>query len=756
MAIIKCKMCGGDLDIIEGASTAECEFCGSVQTLPKANDDVVRNLFNRANNLRMKCEFDKAEQIYEKILHENDADAEAHWGIVLCKYGIEYVEDPKTHKRIPTCHRTLFEAVTADADYIAAVDYSDATQQAIYEKEARTIDRIQKDILAIVKNEKPFDVFICYKETDENGKRTQDSVIANDIYYQLSQEGLKVFYAAITLEDKLGQEYEPYIFAALNSSKVMLVIGTKPEYFSAVWVKNEWSRFLKLMKADRSKLLIPCYKDMNAYDLPDEFAHLQAQDMGKIGFINDVVRGIKKVIVKDEPKPTEVPKTVAAGPVNLAPLLERAFLFLEDGNWGSATEYCEKVLDQDPKNAKAYLGKLMAELHVRKQDSLRDQPKPFDGSNNYQKAIRFASDALRNTLTGYNQYINARNETTRLEGIYSRASNLMVADKTEKSYKEAACLFETIPQYKDSAALAKICYEQAEAARLDAIYSRAWNLMTTKKTEKTYLEAADLFETIPEYRDTANLAKACREKAEVARLDAIYTNAKNAMTAAGTESAYNHAAEIFETIPEYRDSANLAKTCHEKAVVAAKMAKEEKHKSELRRDRSNFKGVIISVIILAILMGLFVYAYIAWNLPEWVNDSLLPVTGEHISAVIDIDIEEMEGVLRVVMVITLLVVFFGVLIACWSSMGFIVSGIVAALASAVALIAVRFIAFCVGYAIYYLIEPWGVLALAGLFCILVLIVGSGMITKRYKAYKWLCCLLCVAFALAARVVLTMA
>ena len=104
-----------------------------------------------------------------------------------------------------------------------------------------------------------------------------DSVIANDIYHQLKQEGFKVFYAAISLEDKLGKEYEPYIFSALNTAKVMLALGTKPEYFNAVWVKNEWSRFLKIMKKDRSKLLIPCYRDMDPYELPEEFAHLKAK-----------------------------------------------------------------------------------------------------------------------------------------------------------------------------------------------------------------------------------------------------------------------------------------------------------------------------------------------------------------------------------------------------------------------------------------------------------------------------------------------
>ena len=278
MTVFKCKMCGGSIDVVNNESVAE------KQTLPTAQDENLQALFNRANQLRMKSEFDRAETLYEKIIQNKPDEPEAHWGLILCKFGIEYVEDPKTFKRIPTCHRTSFDSITADDDY---------------KDEAKEIDRIQKEILALSNKEEPYDVFICYKETDENGQRTPDSAIANDIYHQLTNEGFKVFYAAISLEDKLGSAYEPCIFAALNSSKVMLAIGTKPEYFNSVWVKNEWSRFLKMMKNDKSKLLIPCYKGMDAYDLPDDFAHLQAQDMSKIGFINDIVRGIKKVIVKD-------------------------------------------------------------------------------------------------------------------------------------------------------------------------------------------------------------------------------------------------------------------------------------------------------------------------------------------------------------------------------------------------------------------------------------------------------------------------
>ena len=299
MAVFKCKMCGGSLEIAEGLSVATCEYCGTTQTLPRLNDDKIANLYDRANHFRRNNDYDKAMGIYEQILNEDSSDSEAYWSLVLCRYGIEYVEAPATKKRIPTVNRTQFTSIFSDEDYKSALQYADDEQKSIYEDEAKAIDNIQKGILEISNNEEPFDVFICYKETDNNGRRTPDSVLANDLYHQLTAEGFKVFFAAITLEDKLGSAYEPYIFAALNSAKVMVVLGTKPEFFNAVWVKNEWSRYLALIKNGAKKMLIPAYKDMDPYDLPEEFSHLQAQDMSKLGFMQDLIRGIKKIVSMD-------------------------------------------------------------------------------------------------------------------------------------------------------------------------------------------------------------------------------------------------------------------------------------------------------------------------------------------------------------------------------------------------------------------------------------------------------------------------
>lgn len=527
MITLKCKSCGGDLTIEEGSHICECEYCGTKQTLPSVDNDVRANAFNRANHFRMQKEFDKAIATYERLLNDDDTDAEAHWGAALSRYGIEYVEDPTTHERIPTCHRLQITSILADADCKAAIENApDAATRALYEKEAHRIADIQKGILAISANEKPYDIFICYKEADASGRRTPDSAIAQDIYYQLVQEGYRVFFSRITLEDKLGREYEPYIFAALNSARVMLVIGTKPEHFNAVWVKNEWSRYLELMRQDRSRLLIPCYKGMDAYDIPDELSMLQSQDMGRVGFIPDLVRNIKKIIVNDEPKQVTPKAPPATGGDNVSALLKRISIFLGDGDWAKADEYCERVLDMDPECAEAYLGKLMVEKKVKIQAALANCKEPFDDSNNYKKAIRFGSRELAATLEGYVNHIDERNENDRLTCIYTDAKNIMLAAKTEQAFTDAANKFASIPQFKDARELAKECSEKAKISRNDRAYAIARSLLTSETIEG-YEAAIKRFQTIPGWKDAdeqiVNCQRAIDEikaKEEADRLEA--------------------------------------------------------------------------------------------------------------------------------------------------------------------------------------------------------------------------------------------
>lgn len=359
MTLLKCKMCGGNIEISSDRTYGTCDSCGCTSTFPKIDDEQQASLFNRGNDLRMRGEFDKASAVFERIVEQDTSNAEAHWCLALCRYGVEYVEDPNSGERMPTCHRTSFKSFLDDVDYIAAIENSDEYTASLYTAEAKRIAYIQTSILAISKKEDPFDIFICYKETTDVGSRTKDSTMAQDIYYELTNAGYKVFFSRITLEDKLGVEFEPYIFAALNSAKVMLVIGTLPEYLNAVWVKNEWKRFLSIMKNDCSRILIPCYRDMDPYDLPDELAMLQSQDMGKIGFIQDLIRGIKKIMSKysgSEVMEAHSQNAVVQNILGLERLIKNGQTYLSFGDYTAAEEIYRRITKEYPEDHRGWWG----------------------------------------------------------------------------------------------------------------------------------------------------------------------------------------------------------------------------------------------------------------------------------------------------------------------------------------------------------------------------------------------------------------
>lgn len=389
-------MCGGDLEITEGMTVCECEYCGSRQTVPSVDNEKKVNLFTRANRLRAACEFDKAAGVYESIVTEFQEEAEAYWGLVLCKFGIEYVDDPKTGKKIPTCHRSSFDSVLEDSDFEMVMEYSDTLSRSVYREEAKAIEDLRVGIIEVSSKEDPYDIFICYKETDPNGERTIDSVIAQDVYDALTDKGYRVFFSRITLEDKLGQEYEPYIFAALNSAKVMLAFGTDYEYYNAVWVKNEWSRFLSLIENGQKKTLIPCYKGIDAYDMPAEFKRLQAQDMGKVGAIQDLIRGIGKILGSEKTQ-TVVQVQGSSTP---GALTVRGNLSLEDGDFQAAYDYFERSLDDNPADSKAYLGKMLANFKLKSLEEFKNVEflVDLDKIPDFKHALQFSVGADKDEL----------------------------------------------------------------------------------------------------------------------------------------------------------------------------------------------------------------------------------------------------------------------------------------------------------------------------------------------------------------------
>ena len=437
MAVLKCKMCGGDLVLTPGDSICVCEFCGTQQTVPNIDDDKKLALFTRANKLRYSCDFDKAYGVYGSIVVDFPEEAEAYWGLVLCKYGIEYVDDPATGKKIPTCHRSSFESIFDDPNFEQALENADSAARAVYRNEAKAIEELRKGIVEISSKEAPYDIFICYKETDGYGDRTVDSLIAQDVYEELTKKGYRVFFSRISLEDKLGQEYEPYIFAALSSAKIMLAFGTDYEYYNAVWVKNEWSRFLHLIAKGEQKYLIPCYKNLDVYDMPKEFAKLQAQDMGKVGAMQDLLRGIEKLLPKEAAKPVYVNMG------DTADRLRKVEIHLQEQKWKSVQDGCNAIVDVDPECAMAYVYQLARINRITKLADFEQCINILSNSSFYEKALKYADPELASQLKhwcrcseeNYKKVTQlcapARERAKKLDGILSGGKAHTVGLKTD-------------------------------------------------------------------------------------------------------------------------------------------------------------------------------------------------------------------------------------------------------------------------------------------------------------------------------------
>ena len=360
-----CKVCGGNL-VEKSPGMAKCESCRREQSIPlKANVEMI----NRANRLRMNNKnFDEAKALYEKVVSETPDEAEAYWGIVLCRYGIEFVEDKQTEKYIPTCHRTIDTSIKSDEDFIIACEKANDEVREYYIQQAEYIDSVQQKIHEIVAKEKPYDVFISYKATDDNGVSTPDSKEALKIYHKLDKKGFKVFFAEETLKQHAGEEYEPYIYAALKTSKVMILIGSSEEYFDAPWVRNEWSRFLDMMNhGNEKKKLLPFYFDMEPYDLPSEIVNCEALNWRDAEAMSNMLMNVEAFLGYKETQNAYDVKDIDNVIANreqekISQKLQNAEQLARSGHVQNAIQVLDELIREFPGTAEAYWLRMMLKL----------------------------------------------------------------------------------------------------------------------------------------------------------------------------------------------------------------------------------------------------------------------------------------------------------------------------------------------------------------------------------------------------------
>ena len=288
--------------------------------------------------------------------------------------------------------------------------------------------------------------------------------------------------------------------------------------------------------------------------------------MSKLGFMQDLIRGIRKIIDSGSERGRTPQATVVVGAQGtVAPLLERVFMFLEDGAWADADAYCEKVLDLDPKNGRAYLGKLLAELKVANMEQLQGiSYREYEHKASYEKAIRFDAGIAK-------QFAELREKA--LSAQYDRAAGRQETATSPDDYEGAAAMFAALSDYRDAPARVENCHEQAQALIRQArererseAYDRAVRQEAAARNVTDLRHAASMFAALGDYRDSQARAENCNEQAHTQECDAIYGVAQDLMKRAKRASAYLSAAQMFSRIRDWRDAKELEERCRKSAA----------------------------------------------------------------------------------------------------------------------------------------------------------------------------------------------
>lgn len=416
-SIFKCPCCNGEMNIIEDG-LGQCIYCDSKHPLPKSYE----NQLNRANKLRQEeMRFDEALELYKEIVSEAPDELEAHWGAVLCRFGIEYVEDEPKHFK-PTCHRTMETSIYDDVDYRMICERAGEKQKEIYSRQADQIDAVQRKILAFQATAEPYDIFLSLKVTDDNGNKTVEREIAMRLYDQLSDK-YKVFFSEVSLKSEFaGEDYEAVIYSALRSSKVMILIADNVENMKAKWVRNEWSRYNRMGKEDKEKKIICLVRKEMIDDerFPIEFAAKEHLFIGDIGYETDLLHNIdtyfKRIRKKSDAGSNSAKGLSGERDQNLL-LAENAF---RQKDYERAKQAAHEAALRDSDCAKAYWYRLLASIGFGPDEILYAKA-DFSQYEDFEICCRYADDKERE------EYIRISEECLK---------NLNLQDNYDREYQE--------------------------------------------------------------------------------------------------------------------------------------------------------------------------------------------------------------------------------------------------------------------------------------------------------------------------------
>lgn len=135
------------------------------------------------------------------------------------------------------------------------------------------------------------DVYICYEENDANGRRTKDSIIAQEVYNKLESKKINAFCERISASGLIGDDLEVARATAIDKAKVVIALATSVDNFSIL--EEKFSALLV------NKKVIPFCVDVSPDKIPKTFSSIQALTYASIGWDKDLINGLNNLLGRD-------------------------------------------------------------------------------------------------------------------------------------------------------------------------------------------------------------------------------------------------------------------------------------------------------------------------------------------------------------------------------------------------------------------------------------------------------------------------
>ena len=453
---IKCRNCGAEIDIETAVNgVVQCEYCRSKFTLPKEDitPAALKFLHDGESSLYI-CRFDDAYSFYKKAAELSPKEPEAYWGMAISQFKVQYVKDEVNDRLQPICHHISTDKISDNSNYKKALSLATAEQRAEYERQAEEIDYIREEFYKLKQTGKEYDCFICVKVTDDTTKqRTEDYKHADDIYFDLKGKGYNPFFSERELGEVTGADYEARILYSLYTSECMIVVCGKEEYLHTKWGKNEYTRFLRLVgdeQKESDSITIAFYGRPVEYR-PGKNGKIQGIDLRSLNASEKITKfvedhtpeararraqaeqakkeseaSILKEIEKQREAQRELEerlKNIREAPATVETktsattrsLLVRANQFLSGGEFDSATDYFNKVLDIDPESAEAWMGLMLSTSKNRTYKELLNgrssaQIKEVFNDKHFKSAKQYSKDGAVKIVKEFEDYVNEQYE----------------------------------------------------------------------------------------------------------------------------------------------------------------------------------------------------------------------------------------------------------------------------------------------------------------------------------------------------------